>query len=99
MVFDGRWKYVHAPGFRPLLYDLQKDPSELIDLSAEPCCDDLRVRMRDSLLEWALTDHNRITMPDATIEAYSPASQLKSGILIGYRDEREVDEARRRSGS
>ena len=24
MVFDGRWKYVHASGFRPMLYDLQR---------------------------------------------------------------------------
>ena len=26
MVFDGRWKYIHAEGFRPLLYDLETDP-------------------------------------------------------------------------
>ncbi len=22
MAFDGRWKYIHAPGFRPMLFDL-----------------------------------------------------------------------------
>ena len=32
MVTDGRWKYVHADGFRPMLYDLAADPSELHDL-------------------------------------------------------------------
>ncbi len=28
MVFDGRWKYIHATGFRPMLYDLGSDPQE-----------------------------------------------------------------------
>ncbi len=28
MVFDGRWKYIHASGFRPMLYDLETDPEE-----------------------------------------------------------------------
>ena len=27
MVFDGRWKYIHASGFRPMLYDLRKRPA------------------------------------------------------------------------
>jgi hypothetical protein len=26
MAFDGRWKYIHATGFRPLLFDLESDP-------------------------------------------------------------------------
>ena len=29
MAFDGRWKYIHATGFRPLLFDLKADPHEL----------------------------------------------------------------------
>jgi hypothetical protein len=52
--------------------------------------------MREALLEWALTDHNRITTPDARIENYSSKAQLKGGILIGYWDEAELAEARRR---
>ena len=31
MVFDGRWKYIHASGFRPMLYDLRDDPEEFAD--------------------------------------------------------------------
>ena len=27
MVFDGRWKYIHASGFRPMLYDLARRPA------------------------------------------------------------------------
>jgi arylsulfatase A-like enzyme len=96
MVFDGRWKYIHAPGFRPMLYDLESDPHELLDIGADPARDGTLVKMRAALLDWALTDHNRITMPDARIESYSSATQLKGGILIGYWDEAELEEARQR---
>ncbi|WP_204282613.1 hypothetical protein, partial [Klebsiella variicola] len=57
-----------------------------------------RVRLKEWLLGWALTDHNRITMPDDRIEAYGPAVQLNSGILIGYWDEAEVAAARKDFG-
>ena len=29
MVFDGRWKYIHASGFRPMLYDLRERPARI----------------------------------------------------------------------
>ena len=98
MVFDGRWKYVHAPGFRPMLHDLATDPDEFHDLGADPRfapeCD----RLRAALLEWALRDHNRITMPDEQIAPYAGRAQLRNGILIGYWDEAEVAEAKARLG-
>ena len=90
---------MHAVGFRPMLYDLQSDPSELrrprrrLRPARDVCA-----KLREALLEWALTDHNRITMSDARIERGGPAAQLKDGILIGYWDEAEVEEARRRIG-
>ena len=98
MVFDGRFKYVHAPGFRPMLWDLQTDPNEYRDLGDDPEHEAVRARLKEHLLAWALTDHNRITMPDATIETYGPARQLGGGILIGYWDEAEVAEARKAYG-
>jgi arylsulfatase A-like enzyme len=94
MVFDGRWKYIHAPGFRPMLYDLHDDPAELLDRGADPACAEERARLKEALLEWALRDHNRITMPDARIAAYGEAAQLRSGILIGYWSEDELRRAR-----
>jgi arylsulfatase A-like enzyme len=98
MVFDGRFKYVHAPGFRPMLWDVASDPNELRDLGADPAWEAECARLRDILLRWALRDHNRITMPDARIEAYGPARQLRGGILIGYWDEAELAQARREYG-
>ncbi len=94
MVFDGRWKFIHATGFRPMLFDLQIDPQELHDLGADPRFDGERGRLREALLGWALRDHNRITMPDGRIAGYALGQQLKSGILIGYWDEAEVAAAR-----
>ena len=98
MVFDGRWKYVHATGFRPLLFDLRSDPLELRDLGADPVYADERGRLREALLGWALADHNRITTGDARIASYANGQQLRSGILIGYWDEAELAAARARLG-
>ncbi len=83
MAFDGRWKLIHATGFRPMLFDLESDPGELRDLGADPDFADERARLRDELLDWALRDHNRITTADARIEGYARGQQLRSGILIG----------------
>jgi arylsulfatase A-like enzyme len=98
MAFDGRWKYIHATGFRPLLFDLAEDPGELRDLGADPRFAEERARMRDALLDWALTDHNRITMSDARIADYPTGRQLRSGIVIGYWDEAELQAERDRLG-
>jgi len=94
MVFDGRWKYIHATGFRPMLYDLAADPRELHDRGADAACAGECARLKDALLDWALRDHNRITMPDARIAAYSEATQLKAGIVIGFWDQAELDAAK-----
>jgi arylsulfatase A-like enzyme len=98
MVFDGRWKYVHATGFRPLLYDLATDPQEFRDLGADPRHARESARLREALFGWALRDHNRITMPEQKIAAYANGQQLKSGILIGYWDEMELADARAKIG-
>ncbi len=94
MVRDGRWKLIHAKGFRPMLFDLATDPQELDDLGADPRFESERARLRDALFDWALRDHNRITMPDQKIAAYAQGRQLRSGILIGYWDEAELAAAR-----
>ena len=94
MVLDGRWKLIHATGFRPMLFDLATDPQELDDLGADPRFESERARLRDALFDWALRDHNRITMPDQKIAAYARGRQLRSGISIGYWDEAELAAAR-----
>lgn len=98
MVFDGRWKYVHAPGFRPMLFDLVGDPQELRDLGGDAAYAGECSRLKDALLAWALRDHMRITTPDARIAGYGEMTQLKAGIVIGFWDEAELTAAKPRSG-
>jgi hypothetical protein len=98
MVFDGRWKYIHATGFRPMLFDLRTDPDEFHDLGADPRFRPERARLDAALRDWALRDHNRLTMPDARIARYAGGAQLAGGIVIGYRDEAELAAEQARLG-
>ena len=36
MIRNKRWKYIHHNLFRAQLFDMQKDPQELIDLGDDP---------------------------------------------------------------
>jgi arylsulfatase A-like enzyme len=93
MVFDGRWKYIHATGFRPMLYDLANDPEEFHDLGADPAFAAERARMERVLLDWALRDHARVTMPDSSILGYRGGEgATKAGVLIGFWDEAHLRE-------
>src|SRR5580704_15090795 len=96
MVFDGRWKFVHAVGFRPMLFDIAADPEEFFDVGADPRYQPECERLRGALLDWALRDHNRITMSDARITPYAGRQQLRMGIVIGYWDEAELAAERAR---
>ena len=90
MIRDARWKYVHAEGFRPMLFDLANDPQELTDLGgvAGPELDAVRARMADAIYTWARRHHTRITAPPARIQPMSDT--VSPGILIGYWDETEL---------
>jgi len=47
-----RFKYVHFAGLPPLLFDLAEDPSETVDLAADPAYRDARLAMAEELLAW-----------------------------------------------
>ncbi len=89
MVADGRWKYVHAIGFRPMLYDLESDPNEFRDLGADPAHEGERKRLAAALGEWALRLSQRTTRSEQQIKAQRGSAQRR-GILIGVWDESEL---------
>jgi len=93
MIFDGRWKYIRCEGFRPVLWDLQNDPDELVDLGAseDPLCVKTRARMEAALLKWATRHHTRITATPEVLARQKIAAE--SGILIGFWDEAEYQDA------
>jgi arylsulfatase A-like enzyme len=97
MVYDGRWKYVHASGFRPMLYDLVEDPQEFIDRGDDPDCRDVVERLRAALFDWALHPKGHITTSNEKISAYADKQlQVRRGFLIGIWDEAELDAIRAR---
>jgi arylsulfatase A-like enzyme len=89
MILDRRWKYIHAPGFRPMLYDLETDPDELRDLGAEPAYEGERRRLADALAGWGLRSAQRTTRSEGEIlSAYGKSE--RRGILIGVWEEDEL---------
>ncbi len=89
MVFDGRWKYTHAEKYRPMLFDLENDPDELVDLAPDPAYADQLERLSQAHFDWARGHHNRITR---TAEQVDKMRQNKEppGVLIGYWDKAEL---------
>ena len=68
MVFDGRWKMMHAEGgFRPMLFDLKSDPDEYFDLAKGDDHADELARLYGYLAEWGRRMSQRVTMTDAQI--------------------------------
>ena len=96
MVFDGRFKYIVAERFRPMLFDLEADPGELKDLGADPAYEGERAWLDGLLLEWALKPRQRVTITDGLLEAVQVQRNIsEAGILIGYYDEQELAAAQR----
>jgi arylsulfatase A-like enzyme len=95
MIFDGRYKYILAEGYRPMLFDLQTDPHEFVDRGADPALEAERTRLREALFAWARKPRQRATVPDRLMET-TPVQQriTQQGVLIGYWDEAELEEAR-----
>jgi arylsulfatase A-like enzyme len=86
MVATNKWKYVHAPGYAPVLFDLVNDPSELVDLGRRPDHVEIRQAMFNRLAEWSLQYRQRETWSEAhNIKMTGMEEQL--GVIIGYWDE------------
>jgi arylsulfatase A-like enzyme len=96
MVFDGRYKLMHAEGgLRPMLFDLQSDPEEFIDLAKDstrtPEIDVAIERLYAHLFTWARRMSQRVTKSEDDIIAMRGRS-LRRGILPFLADGTEVPE-------
>ncbi len=91
MIFDGRWKYVHVEKMRPLLFDLENDPQELVDLGDDPAYADQVARLASLHFEWSRQHHNRITRSAGIIEKMTDNKE-PPGIFIGYANKDELEE-------
>jgi hypothetical protein len=88
----GRYKMVHAEGFPAMLFDLETDPDELFDLGTKSDYADQRDRLQSRLDAWYRQHHTRTTISDETIETRVGAD-MRRGILIGFWDQNDLDEA------
>lgn len=92
MVFDGRFKMMHtAAGFRPMLFDLETDPDEFVDLGESPDHAAVLERLYSHLHEWGLRMSQRVTKSEEDIRKGRGKSGRK-GILPFLYDGSEVPE-------
>lgn len=93
MVFDGRWKLIHAEGgFRPMLFDLETDPEEFRDLGADPDYAGEIKRLYACLHGWSLRVSQRVTRSEADLDKMRGRG-ARVGILPFLYDGTEVPEA------
>ena len=90
MVFDGRWKLIHAEGgFRPMLFDTATDPQELRDLGALPEYAGQIARLQARLADWARRPAQRTTLSEPEILAMRGTTR-QHGIILGAWDASEL---------
>jgi arylsulfatase A-like enzyme len=83
MLRDNRWKYIHHNRFRPQLFDLQRDPQELIDLGDDSEHEKIRQQMRQLMIDWHCRLKPRIGAPYDNLAAVGPEYDEARGIVIG----------------
>jgi arylsulfatase A-like enzyme len=92
MIFDGRWKMMHAEGgFRPMLFDLENDPEEFHDLAKTGEHQNHIDRLYALLAQWGRRPAQRVTKSEQDIKNMRGKS-LRKGILPFLYDGSEVDE-------
>ena len=92
MVFDGRYKLMHAEGgLRPMLFDLQSDPDEFNDLAKQPGHEETLDALYDKLATWGRRLAQRVTRSEDDIKNMRGRS-LRRGVLPFMIDGSEVDE-------
>lgn len=91
MVFDGRFKMMHAEGgFRAMLFDLKNDPDELHDLAKTDSHQAELNRLYDYLAQWGRRLSQRVTRSEDDIKNMRGKS-IRKGILPFLKDGSEVD--------
>jgi len=92
MVFDRRWKLMHAEGgFRPMLFDLETDPEEFHDLAKGADHQAEIDRLYGYLAQWGRRMSQRVTKSEADILTMRGRS-LRRGVMPFLADGTEVPE-------
>ena len=86
MIVTQKWKFVYAPGYPAVLFDLVNDPYELNDLGVDVEYDEVRREMFEKLAEWSLQYRQRQTWSEEH-NLHMTGIEEKLGVIIGYWDE------------
>lgn len=91
MIATRDWKYIHAPGYPPVLFDLKNDPDEMNDLGRDADYADVRQEMFNKLAQWSLQYRQRETWSEERND-HMTGIEEQLGVLIGYWDEKDAAE-------
>ena len=90
MIADKRWKMVHCEGgYRPILFDLENDPQELVDLGDSAEHAEVIAALYDKLFAWTRRPSQRTTRSEAQLLAMRGNSGRR-GVVIGVYDENDT---------
>ncbi len=90
MLANKAWKLIHfRGGFPPMLFDLQNDPKELVDLGQSPDHAGVRAELYRQFTDWACRPAQRTTLSAAELKASRQYSGSR-GVLLGVWDEAAV---------
>lgn len=89
MVASRRWKYIHALNYRPMLFDMENDPDELVDLGGHPDHASVRAELDAALRQWQFRLAQRTTRSESQVRNMRGRS-VRRGVLIGVWDEADV---------
>lgn len=90
MVADERWKLIHCEGgYRPILFDLENDPDELVDLGESEAHADIIAVMYEHLFAWTRRPSQRTTRSEAQLQGMRTKSRRR-GVVLGVYDENDT---------
>lgn len=90
MVANTQWKLIHCEGgYPPILFDLENDPSELVDLGQSADHASQVDEMYAHLFAWARRPAQRTTRSRAQLEEMRTKSRGR-GIIVGIYDENDA---------
>jgi arylsulfatase A-like enzyme len=82
MLCTPRWKLVHAQDLPPMLFDLERDPQELVDLGRDASHAAVREELLANLFDWLGARRLARTVSPEFIERWN-RREIEAGILIG----------------
>ncbi len=90
MVANKKWKLIHCEGgHRPILFDLENDPSELNDLGGSDAHKDVIAKMYDHLFAWTRRPSQRTTRSEQQLIEMRTKSRGR-GVVVGVYDENDA---------